>query len=217
MLIVVSDVAGIILISWQYSNGFFDTLSHTQSAINGLDQTYQYASIIGTFFERIVNAIFVVIFVEVGNGFRYAQLKKPPAYKNTLRIAALVGALAIFTLSVAYFAFPLAALVKYYQSQTAQNSNAIAEAYDTGRSLRAAGDVINFVISIAQVLFAAVVARQHAGLPARKVSYCSSVMKPMLTGVVYHSVPRCDDPRCHSLGRIDCPPWRVDSAQNRSP
>lgn len=166
---VISDVAAVILTSWQYSTGSYDTINHSDDAIRGLSQTYTYSGQIGVFFERIVNALFVIVFAELGNGFRYAQTKKPPPYRNAVRIAAFAAAVIIFALSVAYFALPLAANVQYYQSRSSDDYVAIVDAGAKARRLRAAGDAINFGVSVAQVVFAVLVARQHAGLPGRKV------------------------------------------------
>ncbi|KAK2603477.1 hypothetical protein QQS21_004337 [Conoideocrella luteorostrata] len=169
LLIVVSDVATTILVSWQYDNGRYDSIGHSPSAIKGLTEVYQYCGIIGTWFERIVTALFVVVFVELGSGFRYAQMKKAPSNRSVFRGAALTGALIIFVLSTANFAVPLAALVAYYNgAMSSSGFENVKNASNTADALRVAVDVIAFVISLGQIIYATYVVRQHAGMPARQ-------------------------------------------------
>lgn len=168
MLIIVSDIAGVILTSWQYDDGSFDRVSHTASGIRSLDEIYQYTSLIAVLYRRIVNALFVIIFAELGNGFRYAQIRKPPPFRGVVRIAGLGIAVSLFALAVAYFALPLTAYIHYYQTT---GYNAVVDAWDKCRSLEAASDVINFAVSIVQVVYAGSVLGQYAGLPGKKVRW----------------------------------------------
>ncbi|KAG8424631.1 hypothetical protein J3458_001404 [Metarhizium acridum] len=186
MLNIAFDIAGVILMSWQYDNGSFDEVSHTASAINSLDETYEYTSLMAVFFRRLVDALFVIVFAELGNGFRYAQIKKPPPFRSVVRIAAFGSAVLILALSVAYFALPLAALVHYYQSEPTRSYNAVVDAWDKCRSLEAAIDVVNFAVSIVQVVYAGLVLGQYAGLPGKKsaVLYFVSTILDALRCVV---------------------------------
>jgi hypothetical protein len=76
----------------------------------------------------------------------------------------------ILALATAYFALPTAAFVRYHQSPTAVRSHEVIRALYKAKMLRAAGDAINFAISIVQVVYAGIVVGKQSGLPARKVS-----------------------------------------------
>ncbi|KHO00311.1 uncharacterized protein MAM_02234 [Metarhizium album ARSEF 1941] len=167
MLTITSDVAGVVRLSWEYENGSFDQVAHTTSDIDRLDQTDRYANQIAIFFERIVNALLVIVLAELGSGFRRAQIKKPAPGRNVIRTAAFSGALVIFAVSVTCFALSLAALLEFTQSNSTSDLTAVADAWDKDRWLRAAGDMINFAISVGQVIYAGYVVGQYAGLPGR--------------------------------------------------
>ncbi|TWU72148.1 hypothetical protein ED733_003402 [Metarhizium rileyi] len=167
-LVVASDVSGIILMSWQSGDGSFDEAAHPASAVNSLDQTYQYSGLAATLFRNVVNALFVILFAELGNGFRYAQSRRHPRFRNRIRIAAFLAATVLFALSVVYFAVPLAASVQYNETRSALLLASLQRAWNKAKLLGAALNIISFVVSIVQVVYAWFVVVQYAGLPARK-------------------------------------------------
>ena len=161
-------------ISWQNSNGSYDTVDHSSTAVNALRSVSTYASLTSSVLEKIADAIFVVLLVELGNGVRHVQARHIPTFRKPLRFAAFGIAVVLLALALASFGLLVSAWVSFYNGDIGYLSeNGFDEKLKTGRQLNAAYFVLGWVVSIAQIVYASFVLPQTAGMTYRGVSKSS--------------------------------------------
>lgn len=77
----------------------------------------------------------------------------------------------ILALSAAYFALTISACVEYYGNSTNHSTyDSYVRAYNKSSDIVMAVYAITFVTAVVQVVYAAVIVRQYAGLPTRQIS-----------------------------------------------
>lgn len=170
--IIAADALNAILDSWQNDAGYYDTTNHTHDEISSVIRSERYLSFTGNLFEHLVDILFVVILVELGNGLMYSLDRQSSTYQTTLRRTAYVTAVILFALAVAYFGQPTASWVAYWNGSESNSSYAqLSQSLKVVGKLGAAFYIPSWIISIFQVGYASFVMHKHkAGVMTRHVS-----------------------------------------------
>jgi hypothetical protein len=176
--IIAADSLNAILDSWQDSAGYYDTVNHTHDEISGVIRNERYLSFTGNLFEHLVDVIFMVLLVELGNGLMHARDRQPSKYQVVLRYTAYVTAVVLLTLALAYFGQPTASWVAYWNGTESNSSYAqLSQSLKVVGKLGASFYIPGWILSVFQVVYASFVMHNHkAGVLARHV--CAHLMPP---------------------------------------
>ncbi|OAQ60283.1 hypothetical protein VFPPC_10708 [Pochonia chlamydosporia 170] len=167
--IIAADSLNAILNSWQNDAGYYDTTSHTHDQISSVIRSERYLSFTGNLFEHLVDILFVIILVELGNGLMYSLDRQSSKYQTRLRYTAYGTAVVLFSLALAYFGHPTASWVAYWNGSESNSSYAqLAQSLKVVGKLGAAFYIPSWIISIFQIGYASFVMHKHkAGVLTR--------------------------------------------------
>ncbi|KAK2600211.1 hypothetical protein QQS21_005085 [Conoideocrella luteorostrata] len=170
--IISADILNVILFSWQNDGGYYDTANHTHDEISSLIRSERYLSFCGNLFEHLVDLIFVLVLVELGNGLMYSLDRQSSGYQIKLRYTAYVTILFLFSMAMSYFGQPTSAWVAYWNGSESNSSYAqLTQSLKIVGKLGASFYIPSWIVSIAQVAYASFVMRKHkAGVLTRHVA-----------------------------------------------
>ncbi|KAK9446287.1 hypothetical protein VB005_00132 [Metarhizium brunneum] len=160
--IIAADALNSILDSWQNAAGYYDTANHTHDEISSVIRSERYLSFTGNLFEHLVDILFVIIFIELGNGLMHSLNPKSSKYQTVLRYTAYVAATILFAFALAYFGQPTASWVAYWNGSESNSSYAqLSQSLKVVGKLGALFYTSLWIISLFQVGYASFVMHKH--------------------------------------------------------
>lgn len=132
-----------------------------------------YVGEVALLLRRIADALLIVTFVELGNGFMYALSKKRDTYQTALRWTAISTSIVLIIIAIACMGMAMAKYPDYwavtdiweYDRDESPDFEAITEAAAPLRNLgllSASYDILNWVISILIIVYASIVMHFYA-------------------------------------------------------
>lgn len=172
--IIAADALNSILDSWQNAAGYYDTANHTHDEISSVIRSERYLSFTGNLFEHLVDILFVIIFIELGNGLMHSLNPKPSKYQTALRYTSYVAATILFAFALAYFGQPTASWVAYWNGSESNSSYAqLSQSLKVVGKLGALFYTSLWIISLFQVGYASFVMHKHnSRVLTRQASVC---------------------------------------------
>ncbi|QPG98283.1 hypothetical protein C2857_007452 [Epichloe festucae Fl1] len=170
--IIAADILNVVLLSWQNDEGYYDTANHTHDDISRIIRSERYLSFTGNLFEDLVDILFVIILVELGNGLMHSLQRQSSPYQLRLRYAAYVTTIFMISLALTYFGQPASAWMAYWNGSESNSSYAqLTQSLKVVGKIGAAFYIPSWVVSIAQVVYASFVVHRHkAGVMTRHVA-----------------------------------------------
>lgn len=152
----------VVLFSWQNDEGSYDTANHTHDDISRIIRSERYLSFTGNLFEHLVDILFVVILVELGNGLMYSLDRQSSPYQLRLRYAAYMTTIFMISLALTYFGQPASAWAAYLSGSESNSSYAqLTQSLKVVGKIGAAFYIPSWAVSIAQAVYASFVMHRH--------------------------------------------------------
>jgi len=126
-------------------------------------------AVLGLFFKRFSTILLIVTLVELGNGFMYAQDRKPAAYRKVLFFASLGAGVVLAVLVLASFGKANATYGPYlewiYDDDSSFFPDNLDADFETLRRLSGAFDILAWLVSLPLIAYGGVVVHATKGNP----------------------------------------------------
>ena len=169
---VVADCLNVVLYSWQFDDGEYDTANHSHDSISNIIRNERYLSFTGNFFEQVVDLLFINLLLELGNGLMFSLEREPARYRTVIRYLGYGATVVLLSVGLAYFGQPTAAWAAYWAGSESNSAYAqLTSSLQTVGQVGAAFYIPAWAVSLFQVVYASFVMYKHrAGVLTRQVA-----------------------------------------------